>query len=247
MFPICPACLTQSHNGSVFAQDLFPWQVTGNSKNCRNWLGGGEDFPILQGMNKKPCCKCLGWQQKKKKKPQALFGSLDWTWGILTTHKTLGPLLHLLHTGESIPRARDVDLAIHRQHGHVSLHGGMVALLMYVLKTLTHGPFEKKTKKLLKGFRNILPKITRIWFVWSHHISFITLCLSWSASLFRMSQLTPSMLITYDILAPAPRNWAPGLITSMRSCKEKIAIRHMGQLHQEGNVKKKRLTNFDGS
>lgn len=77
-------------------------------------------------------------------------------------HKTLGPLLHLLHSGESIPRARDVDLAIHRRHGHVSLHGGMVALLMHVLKTLTHGPFEMKTKKLLKGFRNILPKITRI-------------------------------------------------------------------------------------
>ena len=74
----------------------------------------------------------------------------------------LGARLHLLHTCESIPRARDVDLAIHRQHGHVSLHGGMVALLMYVLKTLTHGPFEMKTKKLLKGFRNILPKITRI-------------------------------------------------------------------------------------
>lgn len=82
--------------------------------------------------------------------------------GHIDKHKTLGPLLHLLHTGESIPRARDVDLATHRRHGHVSLHGGMVALLMHVLKTLTHGPFEMKTKKLLKGFRNILPKITRI-------------------------------------------------------------------------------------
>ena len=109
---------------------------------------------------------------KKEKKKTACRKGLWIELGAHDKNKTLGPLLHLLHTGESIPRARDVDLAIRRRHGHVSLYGDMMPLLMHVLKTLTHGPFEMKTKKLFKGFPNILLKL--LVFV-SFHLSFYVL------------------------------------------------------------------------